>query len=236
MEADRVRRRGLREAAPPLQMEPEATANAARTASMSSPTTVESTPVMDMFFCLDNLLAIRAEARDFALKDFSDYWAADNVKTAPNPPRTFEPTRIVRGNHPLWASFYNPGRTRLGDDGTVESDSNHPPHFRVSRELLGRMLHTFKKRYVDENEQRKTSDLLSEYIRRETERLTTNVSRPAEMLQHRKDKLQRQHDEAMVASHQHVLELSRAYREAIGKHAVVRARHSRSGSVMRHAS
>jgi hypothetical protein len=72
MEADRVRRRGLREAATPLQMEPEATANAARTASMSSPTTVESTPVMDMFFCLDNLLAIRAEARDFTLKDVSD--------------------------------------------------------------------------------------------------------------------------------------------------------------------
>jgi hypothetical protein len=125
MEADRVRRRSLREAAAPFQMEPEATANAARTASMSSPTTVESTPVMDMFFCLDNLLAIRAEAGDFTLKDFSDYWAADNVKTAPNQPRTFEPTRLVRGNHPLWASFYNPGRTRLGDDGTVESDPNH---------------------------------------------------------------------------------------------------------------
>jgi hypothetical protein len=80
------------------------------------------------------------------------------------------------------------------------------------------MLHTFKKKYVDEDEQRKTSDLLSEHIRRETERLTTNVSRAAEMLQHRKDELQRQHDEAMVASHQHVLEVSRAYREAIGKH------------------
>ena len=72
MEADRVRKRGLREAATPLQIEPEATANAARTASISSPTSVESTPVMDMFFCLDNLLAIRAEARDFTLKDVSD--------------------------------------------------------------------------------------------------------------------------------------------------------------------
>jgi hypothetical protein len=77
MEEDRVRRRSPREAEAPLQMEPEATANAARIASMSSPTTVESTPVMDMFFCLDNLFAIRAEAGDFTLKDFSDYWAAD---------------------------------------------------------------------------------------------------------------------------------------------------------------
>jgi hypothetical protein len=142
----------------------------------------------------------------------------DNVKTAPNPPNTFEPNRIVRGNHPLWAPFYNPGRTRLGDDGTVKSDPNHPPHFRVSRELLGRMLHTFKKGYVDEDEQRKTSALLSDHIRRETERLTGNVSRAAEMLQRRKDDLQKQHDEAMAASHQHVLEVSRAYKEAIGKH------------------
>jgi hypothetical protein len=101
MEADRVRRRGLSKAATPLQIEPEATANAARTASMSSPTNEESTPVMDMFFCLDNLAAIRTQARDSTLKDFSDYWAADNVKKAPNPPNTFEPTRLVRGNHPL---------------------------------------------------------------------------------------------------------------------------------------
>jgi hypothetical protein len=105
MEEDRVRRRSLREAATPLQVEPVTTTDAARTASMSSPTTVVSTPVMDMFFCLDNLVAIRTEARDFTLKDFSDYYAADNVKTAPNPPNTFEPTRLVRGNHPLWAPF-----------------------------------------------------------------------------------------------------------------------------------
>ncbi len=147
--------------------------------TMSSPTNVENTPVMDMFFCLDNLATIRTEARNYTLKEYSDYYAADNVKKAPNQPNTFEPTRLVRGNHPLWALFYNPGRTRLADDGTVEADPNHPPHFRVSRELLGRMLHTFKKKYVDEDEQRKTSDLLSEHIRRETERLTTNVSRVA---------------------------------------------------------
>jgi hypothetical protein len=129
---------------------------------------------MDMFFCRDNLFAIRAEAGDFTLKDFSDYWASGNEKTSPNLPRTFEPNRMVKGNHPLWAPFYNPGRTRLGDDGTVESDPNHPPHFRVSRELLGRMLHTFKKGYVDEDEKRKTSAFLSDHIRRKTERLTGN--------------------------------------------------------------
>jgi hypothetical protein len=53
---------------------------------------------MDMRFCISNLDAIRAEAGDFTLKDFSDYWAPDNEKTAPNLPNTFVPNRIV-----IWA-------------------------------------------------------------------------------------------------------------------------------------
>jgi hypothetical protein len=232
MEADRVERRRQREAAAELQREAEATAktaaerqreteataNAARTASTSSSTTAESTRVMDMRFCISNLDAIRAEAGDFTLKDVSDYWAPDNEKTAPNLPNAFVPNRIVRGNYPLWASFYDSGRTRRGDDGAEESDPDHPPHFRVSRELLGRMLHTFKKGYVDEDEERKTSVLLSDHNRRETTRLTEKVSEAAERLQRRKDNLQKQHDEAMTASQQQILEASRAYKEAIGKH------------------
>jgi hypothetical protein len=46
-------------------------------------TTAACTPVMDMLFCINNLDAIRSEAGDFSLKDFSDYWAPDNRKTAP---------------------------------------------------------------------------------------------------------------------------------------------------------
>jgi hypothetical protein len=86
MEADRVKKRRQREAATERQREAEptaktaterqreaeATANAARTASTSSPTSAESTQVMDMRFCISNLDAIRAEAGDFTLKDFSD--------------------------------------------------------------------------------------------------------------------------------------------------------------------
>jgi colicin import membrane protein len=92
MEANRVEKRRQREAEEQRQREAEstakaaaenpreaeATASAARTASTSSSTTAESTQVMDMQFCINNLNAIRAEAGDFALKDFSDYWAPDN--------------------------------------------------------------------------------------------------------------------------------------------------------------
>jgi hypothetical protein len=61
-------------------------------------TTAACTPVMDMLFCINNLDAIRSEAGDFSLKDFSDYWAPDNRKTAPNAPSTFVPSRLARGN------------------------------------------------------------------------------------------------------------------------------------------
>ncbi len=84
MEADRVMRRGRREAATPLQVEPEAATDAARTASTASDTTVESTPVMDMRFCIEHLDVIRNEAGDSPLSDFSDYWASDHSKTTPN--------------------------------------------------------------------------------------------------------------------------------------------------------
>jgi hypothetical protein len=88
---DRIRARSRREAEALPQTEPAATANASRTELVSSPTNVERTQVMDMFFCLSNLAAIRAEAGDFTLKDFSDYYAPDNVKKTPNLPNTFEP-------------------------------------------------------------------------------------------------------------------------------------------------
>ncbi len=117
-------------------------------------TTAACTPVMDMLFCTNNLDAIRSEAGDFSLKDFSDYWAPDNRKTALNAPNTFVPNRLVGGNNPLWASYYVSGETRLGSDGSQEADPNHPPYFRVSQEMLGRMLHTFKKSCVDSDEQR----------------------------------------------------------------------------------
>ncbi len=127
-------------------------------------TSAACTPVMDMRFCINNLDAIRAEAGDFSLKDFSDYWAPDNGKTAPSAPNTFIPSRLVRGNNPLWASYYNSGETRLDADGSEEADPNHPPYFRVSLELLGRMLHTFKKSYVDSDERRKPDSHLSSHI------------------------------------------------------------------------
>jgi hypothetical protein len=152
---------------------------------------------MDMRFCINNLVAIRAEAGDFSLKDFSDYWAPDNEKTAPNLPKTFVPNGMVRGNNPLWASYYNSGETRVDADGSEGVDPNHPPYFRVSPELLGRMLHTFKKSYVDSDERRKTDSHLINHINSSTENLKEKVADAIKTLKDRKDDLLRKHDETI---------------------------------------
>jgi hypothetical protein len=181
-------------------------------------TTAACTPVMDMLFCINNLAAIRSEAGDFSLKDFSEYWAPDNSKTAPIAPNTFIPSRLMRGNNPLWASYYVSGRTRLGADGSQEADPNYPPYFRVSQELFGRMLQTFKKSYVDRDEQRKTDRRLSNHIDVLTSNVKEGVAVATGMLKDRKDELLRKHDEDMAASQQQIAEASRVYKETVDSH------------------
>jgi hypothetical protein len=173
---------------------------------------------MDMRFCINNLDAITAEAGDFSLKDFSDYWAPDNGKTAPSAPNAFIPSRLVSGNNPLWASYYSLGETRLDADGSEEADTNFPPYFWVSLEIIGRMLHTFKKSYVDSDERRKTDSHLSGHINANTEHLKARVADAVGTLRDRKDDLLRRHDEAMAASQQQMADASRVYKETVGKH------------------
>ncbi len=89
-------RQAMREGSSEARSQREASSSATPTR-----TTAACTPVMDMLFCINNLDAIRSEAGDFSLKDFSDYWAPDNRNTAPSAPNTFIPSRLVRGNNPL---------------------------------------------------------------------------------------------------------------------------------------
>jgi hypothetical protein len=123
--------------------------------------TTSRRPVMNMHFCISNLDAIRDEAGDFSLSELSDFWAPDHRKTTSNRPNTFAPNRLVKGSNSLWAPFYDSGLTRQGSDGSLEADPNHPPFFRVSQELFGRTSHTFKRKYVDSDKQRKTDQVLS---------------------------------------------------------------------------
>jgi hypothetical protein len=123
------------------RMRQKEAASVATISSLREEGRIAPVPVMDMHFCMDNLDAIRSEAGDFTLRDFSDYWAPDNRKITPNGPNKFVPNRLVSGSNPLWAPFYDRSLTRQGTDGSLEADPDHPPFFRASQELLGRMLH-----------------------------------------------------------------------------------------------
>jgi hypothetical protein len=218
LEEDRVRQKRLRGAAAPLQVEPEATTIAARTASMASDTTAAITPVMGMRFCIEHLEVIRNEAGNSPLSDFSDYWAPDHSKTTPNLPNTFVPLRMLKGSSPLWRPFYNSGQVTRDSGGAPEPDPNHPPYFRVSAELLGRMLHTFKRQYVEDDLNRKTCDIFTSHITAKTELARARVSQAAQDIRDNRDSIIGEHNRMIEASHANLMEASKVFKETVDKH------------------
>jgi hypothetical protein len=62
----------------------------------------------------------------------------------------------------MWAPFYHAGPD--------VPDDRDPPHFRVSAELFGRMLHTLGREYISRDDNRKLSAELDKH-------LTENVSK-----------------------------------------------------------
>jgi hypothetical protein len=177
-------------------------------------------PVIDMRFYIDNLGSLRIEAADHTLTGFSDYWAPDFRKTTQNRPNTFVPNHLVQGSYPMWAPFYDPGLTRQDTDGSPQVDPNHLPFFRVSQELLGRALHKFKRKYIDGDDQRKTDKDLSEHINAVTSNVKEGVANAARLLRERKDNILKKHEETMAATHDHMAEASRVYRETVDRHVV----------------
>ncbi len=189
-------------------------------------------PVMDMRLCINNLDTMRMEAGSFPLKEFSDYWAPDNQKTTPNKPSTFVPNRLVSGTNPLWAPFYDGGQTRLGSDGSMENDPDDPPFFRVSAELLGRSLHIMKRRYVDDDEKRKTDKDLCDHIESLTLVVKGKMTDAGRIITDGRENLLRKHEELMATTHDRMAEASRLYREAVDKHVATLQMSVQSGAAL----
>ncbi len=177
-------------------------------------------PVIDIRFCIDNLASLRIEAVDHSLTDFSDYWAPDFPKTNPNKPNTFVPNHLLKPSNPLWEPFFDPGLSRQDTDGSSQVDPNHPPHFRVLQEVLGRALHTFKRKYVDDDFRRTTDEDLSEHINAVASNVKEGVTNAARLLKDRKDDILKKHEETMTASQAHIAEANGVYRETVDNHVV----------------
>jgi hypothetical protein len=54
----------------------------------------------------------------------------------------------MHGKIEVLSRFCNPGL--LKEDG--EADPLHPPYFRISRELMGRVIHTMRHEYISDDE------------------------------------------------------------------------------------
>ncbi len=99
--------------------------------------------VMDMQYCVHNLSELRMLARKNKLSKFSDFWATDHKDTMPMK-AAFTPENLMTSRVPLLAKFYDPGLTTT--DG--EADPLNPPYIRISRELIGRVIHTLRREYI----------------------------------------------------------------------------------------
>jgi hypothetical protein len=80
------------------------------------------------------------------------------------------------------------------------------------------MLHTFKKGYVNSDEQRKTDRRLSNHINALTPNVKEGVTVATHILKDRKEDILRKHDEAMATSQQQIAEASRVYKETVDRH------------------
>ncbi len=94
---------------------------------------------------MENLGALRSLTGRNQLSKFSDFWAPDCKDTMPRK-AAYTPESLMSGNVALVARFYDPGLTTT--DG--EADLLNSPHFRISRELMGRVIHTLRREYVRE--------------------------------------------------------------------------------------
>ncbi len=99
--------------------------------------------VMDMQYCVQHLDGFRKLAGKNDLCMLSDFWAPDHKNTTPLRP-VFVPEKLAGGNEQLLARFYDGGQTT--DEG--EADPINPPYFRISRELMGRVIPCAKITYL----------------------------------------------------------------------------------------
>jgi hypothetical protein len=73
----------------------------------------------------------------------------------------YTPESLMSGNVALVARFYDPGLTTT--DG--EADLLNSPHFRISRELMGRVIHTLRREYISDDDDRRMSKEFEEHVK-----------------------------------------------------------------------
>jgi hypothetical protein len=176
--------------------------------------------VADMHWCIDNLDKIRDNVGDSRHSDWSDYWEAGYKKTKPWGKNTFVPKKLVLGTNSMWAPFYH--------SGPEIPDDRHPPHFRVSAELFGRMLHTFGKEYISRDDNRKFSAELDKHLKESVAQTNSALSDARKIISDRNQLHLKKHEDMMVQAQQSVEDASKAYLAELAKQKAIMEEHTES--------
>jgi hypothetical protein len=143
---------------------------------------------------------------------FSDFWAPDHKNTMPLKP-VFVPEKLAGGNEPLLAWFYDGGQ--ITAEG--EADPNNPPHFRISRELMGRVIHTLRQEYISDDEHGRMSKEFKEYAKEALTPLETTLVDSAARLENNLKASMDQHEKFVKDTHDGLVEASEKFKDALTK-------------------
>jgi hypothetical protein len=183
--------------------------------------------VTDMQYCVRNLTDLRTLAGRNQLSKFSDFWAPDHQNTTPMKP-AFTPEKLVSGKEPLLAKFYDAGRTTAGG----EADPLNPPYFRISRELMGRVIHTLREEYISDDENARMSAEFKEHVKDVLAPLEAILANSAARLEEHHVASMQQHERLIKETHDHLAEASGKYKAALTKEVRLMEKHNDSHVVM----
>jgi hypothetical protein len=180
-----------------------------------------SKSVMHMQYCVQNLEDFRQLVGKNQLSKFSDFWAPDNRNTMPMKP-VFTPEKLVGGNEPLLAKFYDVGRTTVGG----AADPLNPPYFRISRELMGRVIHTLRLEYISDDEHGRMSEEFKEHVKDVLAPLETTLAISATRLEAHHVASMEQHEKLVKDAHDFLTEASEQFKTTLTKQVRVIERHN----------
>ncbi len=166
--------------------------------------------VMDMQYCVKNLAEFHTLAGKNKLSKFSDFWAPGHQNTTPLKP-AFTPEKLMTDKVPLLSRLYNSGQTTA--DG--EADPLNPPYFRISRELMRRIIHTLRLEYISDDENSRMSTEFKEHMDDVLAPLKATLASEVTRLDEHHALSVRQHEKLIKETHDYLAEASEKFKLAL---------------------
>jgi hypothetical protein len=140
----------------------------------------------------------------------------------------YTPAKLMHGKIEVLARFYNPGS--LKEDG--EADPLHPPYLRISRELMGRVIHTMRHEYISDDENLRMSSEFKGHVKVVFAPLEATLAKAATRLSEHPESSMEQHEKLIKDAHDHLTEASEHFKAALKQQVHVMLKHNDSQEVM----